>query len=295
MSVRKTERRRKSLSRKGRLVAKFHKALAVTQFDTKFFAVCAAPSGIVALAASKEGSLATSPHILVVDDHHDIRGLLAKYLAKHGHRVSTAADAAAARKLLRAGAIDLVVLDIMMPGEDGLQLCRDLRAAGDLPIILLTAMAEETDRVVGLEMGADDYVTKPFNPRELLARIKAVLRRSQSLPHQSREVAPKIVTFDRWRLDAARRELIGEDGLAVPLSTAEFRLLSAFLRHPGVVLGRDQLLDLTRGREAEVFDRSIDNQVSRLRKKIESDPKNPALITTVWGDGYRFTAEIETS
>jgi two-component system OmpR family response regulator len=175
------------------------------------------------LAVSEEGRLAASPHILVVDDHHDIRGLLAKYLAKHGHRVSTAADAAAARKLLRAGAIDLVVLDIMMPGEDGLQLCRDLRAGGDLPIILLTAMAEETDRVVGLEMGADDYVTKPFNPRELLARIKAVLRRSQSLPHQSREVAPKIVTFDRWRLDAARRELIGEDGLAVPLSSAEFR------------------------------------------------------------------------
>jgi len=237
----------------------------------------------------------TSPHILIVDDSADIREPLAKYLAKSGMRTSTANGGVEMRRLLKTNAIDLVVLDIMMPGEDGLQLCRDLRAGGDLPIILLTAMAEDTDRVVGLEMGADDYVTKPFNPRELLARIKAVLRRSQSLPHQSREVTPQVVSFDRWRLDAARRELIGEDGLAVPLSTAESRLLSAFLRHPGVVLSRDQLLDLTRGREAEVFDRSIDNQVSRLRKKIERDPKKPALITTVWGGGYRFTAELETS
>jgi len=239
--------------------------------------------------------LETSPHILVVDDHHDIRDLLAKYLAKHGHRVSTASDAAAARKILKGGAVDLVVLDIMMPGEDGLQLCRDLRASGGLPIILLTAMAEETDRVVGLEMGADDYVTKPFNPRELLARIKAVLRRSQSLPHQSRETMPGRYRFDRWCLDTARRELIGEDGVAVPLSTAEARLLTAFLRHPGVVLSREQLLDLTQGREAEVFDRSVDNQVSRLRKKIEADPKAPSLITTVWGGGYCFTATPEIS
>ena len=234
-----------------------------------------------------------SAHILVVDDHREIRDLLAKYLARQGFRVSTAEGAAKARKILEASAIDLVVLDIMMPGEDGLSLCRHLREATDLPVIMLTAMAEDTDRVVGLEMGADDYVVKPFNPRELLARIKAVLRRVNSLPpRRGKQANGGTVRFDRWSLDVSRRELVGADGVARPLSTTEFLLLSALLNHPGMVLSRDQLLDLTRGRAANVFDRSIDNQVSRLRKKIEANPKEPALIKTVWGGGYMLTAEV---
>jgi two-component system, OmpR family, response regulator len=237
-----------------------------------------------------------TPHILVVDDHRDIRESLARYLQKHEFRVTTAEDAAAARHSLKASAVDLVVLDIMMPGEDGLALCRHLRENTDLPVILLTAMGEETDRIVGLEMGADDYIGKPFNPRELLARIKAVLRRARSLPVGSaRQLIGRPgerIGFDRWILDVGRRELAGEDGVAISLSTAEFALLSAFVNHPGMVLSRDQLLDLTRGRAAEVFDRSIDNQVSRLRRKIEVDPKNPALIKTVWGGGYAFSPEV---
>lgn len=234
----------------------------------------------------------STPHILVVDDHRDIRELVAKYLTKNGYRVTTAEGGAAMKKALAASKIDLVVLDLMMPGEDGLTLCRDLRAQNDMPVIMLTAMAEEMDRVVGLEMGADDYLTKPFNPRELLARIKAVLRRANSLPQQRGMTADDRLAFDRWILDNSQRELIGEDGVAVPLSTAEFLLLTAFLQHPKMVLSRDQLLDLTRGKTATVFDRSIDNQVSRLRRKIEIDPKNPELIKTVWGGGYIFSAEV---
>ena len=234
-----------------------------------------------------------SPHILVVDDHRDIRDLVAKYLTKHGLRVSTAEGGAAMKRLLKASAVDLVVLDIMMPGEDGLSLCRHLRETTDLPVILLTAMAEETDRVVGLEIGADDYLTKPFNPRELLARIKAVLRRARSLPPQRGTPTSGRLRFGRWTFDPARRELLDAEGTAVPLSTAEFQLLGAFLAHPRRVLSRDQLLDLTQGRAAKVFDRSIDNQVSRLRRKIEADPKKPDLIKTVWGGGYTLAAEVE--
>jgi two-component system, OmpR family, response regulator len=235
------------------------------------------------------------PHILVVDDHREIREPLARYLEKHGLRATQAADAGAARRVLAAGAVDLVVLDIMMPGEDGLSLCRHLRESANIPVILLTAMAEETDRIVGLELGADDYVTKPFNPRELMARIKAVLRRAHSLPPAPNALAADAIRFDRWTLHVARRELEGPDGVAVPLSTGEFNLLSAFLNHPRMVLSRDQLLDLTKGRDAAPFDRSIDNQVSRLRRKIESDPKNPELIRTVWGGGYTFSAEVRPS
>ncbi len=236
-----------------------------------------------------------TPHILVVDDHREIRDLLAKYLAKHGLRVSVADGGAAMKRLLKTSAVDLVVLDIMMPGDDGLVLCRHLRETTDLPVILLTAMAEDTDRIVGLEIGADDYVTKPFNPRELLARIKAVLRRAHSLPAGRETLDGTRIRFDRWTLDVDQRELIDEAGVATPLSTAEFRLLSAFLGHPRMVLSREQLLDLTSGRAAQVFDRSIDNQVSRLRRKIEADPKNPSLIKTVWGGGYRLAAEVRRS
>jgi two-component system OmpR family response regulator len=234
-----------------------------------------------------------APHIAVVDDHRDIRDLVGKYLAQHGYRISVAENAAALRRLLDRSALDLVVLDIMMPGEDGLSLCRHLRGATEIPIILLTAMAEDTDRIVGLEVGADDYLTKPFNPRELLARIKAVLRRVQALPPQRNRPQAQRVRFDRWLLDIGRRELVGRDGVAVALSTSEFRLLVAFLDHAGLVLSRDQLLDLTVGRASDPFDRSIDNQVSRLRKKIEADPKAPALIKTHWGGGYSFVAEVE--
>lgn len=233
------------------------------------------------------------PHILVVDDHRDIRDLIGRYLGKSGFRVTTADSAAQARKALKAAAIDLVVLDIMMPGEDGLSFCRYLRETSDTPVILLTAMAEDTDRVVGLEIGADDYVTKPFNPRELLARIRAVLRRTTAVPKNRDAIESRKLKFDRFVLDVQRRELSAADGVAAPLSTAEFQLLTAFLKRPNMVLNRDQLMDLTSGRTPQIFDRSIDNQVSRLRKKIEVDPKNPELIKTVWGGGYIFTADVE--
>ncbi|WP_423823019.1 response regulator [Salinisphaera sp. SPP-AMP-43] len=236
-----------------------------------------------------------SPHILVVDDHRDIRDSLTRYLDGHGFRVSAAADAAVARRSVRDAALDLVILDIMMPGEDGLSLCRWLRETTAIPVILLTAVAEETDRVIGLEMGADDYVTKPFSPRELLARVRAVLRRAAALPAERDAGDEQTVRFDRWVFHVARQELEDETGLSVALSTGEFRLLRAFVRHPGRVLSREQLLDLTQGRESEVFDRSVDNQVSRLRRKIERDSSAPELIKTVWGGGYRFTAEVATA
>jgi len=234
-----------------------------------------------------------SPHILIVDDEREIREPLAKYLAKNGLRATMAGSAAEARKELHTSAIDLVVLDIMMPGEDGLSLCRHLRESTDIPVILLTAMAEDTDRVVGLEIGADDYVTKPFNPRELLARIRAVLRRAGAAPRPRERAETKRLRFADWVIDMDRRELTGADGVAVPLSTAEFRLLTVFLRRPHIVLSREQLLDLTSGRAAQIFDRSIDNQVSRLRRKIEADPKSPVLVKTVWGGGYVFTADVK--
>ena len=235
----------------------------------------------------------TSPHLLIVDDSADIREPLAKYLAKSGFRVSTANGGGEMRKAMHTSSIDLVVLDIMMPGEDGLSLCRWVRETTDLPVILLTAMTEDTDRVVGLEIGADDYVTKPFNPRELLARIKAVLRRSRSVPKEATEEETARIQFSRWTFDAARRELIGEDGVGIALSTTEYRLLSVFLRRPHIVLSREQLLDLTSGRSLEPFERSIDNQISRLRKKVETDPKNPEIIKTVWGGGYVLACDAD--
>jgi two-component system OmpR family response regulator len=234
-----------------------------------------------------------SPHIAVVDDHSEIRELLVRYLGTHGYRVSEADSAASFRHLLERSAPDLVVLDIMMPDEDGLSLCRDLRANTQLPVIFLTAVSDDTDRIIGLEMGADDYLTKPFNPRELLARIKAVLRRAHSLPPQRTTPQSGRVRFDDKILDMERREITGPDGVSIPLSTTEFRLLGVFISHPGIVLTRDQLLDLTMGRAADVWDRSIDNQVSRLRRKIETDPKTPTLIVTQWGGGYSFSAKVE--
>ncbi|MBI4724967.1 MAG: response regulator, partial [Rhodomicrobium sp.] len=208
----------------------------------------------------------TTHHILVVDDHKEIRDLLAKFLVKHGMRVTTAADSTEARRHLKAGAFDLIVLDIMMPGEDGLSLCRYLSETSSPPIILLTAVAEETDRIIGLEVGADDYVTKPFNPRELLARIRAVLRRAHSMP-PTRDVPPgEKLKFGQFVFDSDRRELVDARNIVTPLSYGEYLLLAAFLHRPNIVLTRDQLLDITRGRAANLFDRSIDNQVSRLRR-----------------------------
>jgi two-component system OmpR family response regulator len=191
--------------------------------------------------------------------------------------------------------IDLVVLDLMLPGEDGLSLCRRLRAESPTPVIMLTAMGEDVDRIVGLEMGADDYLPKPFNPRELLARIKAVLRRATQLAPSATEIQAggRMLSFEGWRLDLARRELKREDGESVPLSSGEFDLLQAFAEHPQRVLNRDQLLDLSRGRAAALYDRSVDIQVMRLRRKIEPDPKDPTLIKTVRSGGYMFTATVK--
>lgn len=234
------------------------------------------------------------PHITIVDDHREIRELVKKYLVLQGYRVSVAENGTALRRLVDTGAPDLIVLDIMMPGDDGLTLCRELRTRSgpSIPIIFLTAKADETDRVIGLELGADDYLVKPFSSRELLARIKAVLRRVNSLPPQRAMRRAGSMRFDRWVFSLGRRELQGEDGIGVPLSTAEFRLLKVFVEHPGLVLSRDQLLDLTVGRESDPFDRSIDNQISRLRRKLETDPKNPTIIQTHRGGGYSFMPEV---
>ncbi|WP_126979264.1 response regulator [Frigidibacter oleivorans] len=234
------------------------------------------------------------PHIAVVDDHREIRDLVAKYLQQQGYRVSTAENGTGLRRIVETGAPDLVVLDIMMPGEDGLTLCRELRSRSgpDIPIIFVTARSDETDRVIGLELGADDYLVKPFSSRELVARIKAVLRRVNSLPPQRAARRSGVVRFDRWVLNLSRRELQGDDGVGIPLSTAEFRLLKVLVDHPGMVLSRDQLLDMTVGREADPFDRSIDNQISRLRRKVERDPKSPTIIQTHRGGGYSFMPEV---
>ncbi|AHE51304.1 Transcriptional regulatory protein OmpR [compost metagenome] len=233
-----------------------------------------------------------SPHILVVDDHSEIRDLLKRFLEQHGMRVSCARDGKEMKRLLDEREFDLLVLDLMMPGEDGLTLCRELRVKSRLPIIMLTAMGEETDRIIGLEMGADDYLAKPFNPRELLARIKAVMRRTQAEIQPVPEALTRDLRFDRWLLDINRRELVDEEGVGMSLSTAEFDLLKVFLERPQRVLSRDQLLDLARGREAVAFDRAIDTLVSRLRRKLERDPKNPELIKTIWGGGYLFAADV---
>ena len=233
------------------------------------------------------------PHILVVEDARDIREPLARFLREHGYRTTTAAEAVAARRAMKSSEIDLVVLDINMPGEDGLSLCRSIRDTSNVPVILLTARGEEVDRIIGLEMGADDYLPQPFSPRELVARIAAVLRRTHALP--PRQLPPEAgrVRFGDWVLDTGQLELIGSDGMATPLSSGEFRMLQALLERPKIALTRNQLLDLTKGKDAELYDRSVDNHISRLRKKLEPDPKNPRYIKTVWGGGYMFAVDPE--
>ena len=234
-----------------------------------------------------------SKHLLIVDDDREIRDLASRFLQKHGYRITTAKDGREMRAALQDWRIDLVVLDLMLPGDDGLKLCRDLRAQSNVPVIMLTAMGEETDRIVGLEMGADDYMAKPFNPRELLARIKAVLRRSSQDPFGAAGSIGGVYLFVGWALDTGRRLLKSPIGDVVELSTGEFDLLLSFVEHPQRVLNRDQLLDFTHGRAADPFERSVDVQVSRLRHKIESDPREPDLIKTVRSGGYIFTASVE--
>jgi two-component system OmpR family response regulator len=232
------------------------------------------------------------PHILVVDDDREIRELLSRFLRKNGMRVSVAADGREMKRLLAEAKVDLVILDRVMPGEDGLSLCRELRSLSRVPIILLTLLGADTDRIVGLGAGADDYVQKPFNPHELLARITAVLRRTNDLPFQNRLQEASVLRFGGWALDRNRRRLESPAKVAVVLTDGEFDLLVAFAEHPQIVLSREQLLDLTRGREAVAFDRSIDMQITRLRRKIETDPEQPSLIRTIRNKGYVFTADV---
>jgi two-component system OmpR family response regulator len=230
-------------------------------------------------------------HVLVVDDDAEIRKLLGEYLQRNGFRVSLANDGREMRRRLEQARPDIVVLDVMLPGDSGLTLCRDLRAGSSLPVIMLTARAEEVDRIVGLEMGADDYLAKPFSPRELLARIKTILRRARGLPLARDDT--RRVRFAGWTLDAAARQLVAPDGVVVPLSGAEFRLLSVFVDHPNRVLDRNQLMDLTVGRDGTPLDRSIDVQVSRLRVRLRDDAREPRIIKTVRSEGYVLAAAVE--
>ena len=235
----------------------------------------------------------TQDHILVVDDDAEIRSLLREYLQKQGYRVTAVADGKALRAAVETSRPDVIVLDLMMPGEDGLSLCRSLRAHSDVPIIMLTARGDETDRIVGLEMGADDYLAKPFNPRELQARIKSVLRRARTVPDNLKRSEAGSYRFAGWTLDVATRNLAAPDRVVVPLGGAEFRLLRIFLDHPNRVLTRDQLIDFMLSRDAAPFDRAIDVQVSRLRHRLREDAKEPAIIKTVRGQGYVFAAHVD--
>jgi two-component system OmpR family response regulator len=236
--------------------------------------------------------------ILVIEDEPDIAEVLQYNLEKEGFDVETARRGDTGFDAVRRDNPDLILLDLMLPGIDGLELTRMLKRdplTSRLPIVMLTARGEEVDRIIGLEMGADDYIAKPFSPRELIARVTAVLRRTQALPPRQKPPGADRIRFGEWMLDTGQRELIGPDGIALPLSSGEFRLLTALLERPKIALTRNQLLDLTKGRDADLFDRSIDNHVSRLRKKIEPDPKNPRYIKTVWGGGYIFAMEPEAA
>ncbi len=238
--------------------------------------------------------MSLSDNILVVDDDLEIRTLLRSYLQGHGYRVSTAAEGGEMWRVLARTRMDLIILDLMLPGDDGLTLCRKLRSEHDVPVIMLTALGDTTDRIVGLEMGADDYLPKPFEPRELLARMKAVLHRTRTLPGAGKAPVSGRMRFAGWELDANARHLISSKGVVVPLSGGEFNLLSVFLSHPNHVLSRDQLLEMTRGREAGPFERSIDMQVGRLRRRLGDDGKDPRIIKTVRNAGYVLSASVET-
>jgi two-component system OmpR family response regulator len=246
-------------------------------------------------SGDREPGMEHVDHILVVDDDREIREMVAQYLHKNGLRATVVADGREMRAVLDTSPVDLIVLDIMMPGDDGLVLCRNLRASKHraIPVLMLTARDDETDRIVGLEMGADDYVIKPFSPRELLARIKAVIRRTRMLPPNLQVTeASRMLSFGQWRLDATARHLLDAEGTIVALSGAEFRLLRVFLDHPQRVLSRDQLLNLTQGRDAELFDRSIDLLVSRLRQRLMDDAREQSYIKTVRSEGYVFSMPV---
>src|SRR5258708_5574951 len=226
------------------------------------------------------------PHLLIVDDDREIRGLLAQYLEKHEFRTTTVADGREMRRVMERSHVDLLVLGLMLPGEDGLSLCRELRSRSQVPIIMLTARGEDIDRIIGLELGADDYLAKPFNPRELLGRIKAVLRRAAHAPRDPDPESVRCFRFGGWRLDTITRTLSEESGRQVALSGAEYRLLAVLLASANRVLSRTQLTELLRGRDADPFDRSIDVRVSRLRQILGDDARSPQIIKTVYGEGY---------
>jgi two-component system OmpR family response regulator len=253
-------------------------------------------TSVATISRYADSAMDQSLHILVVDDDREIRDLLSRFLERQGMRVTAARDAREARRLWPLGRYHLVVLDLMMPGESGLDLARWLRAQEDVPIVMLTAMAEETDRIVGLELGADDYVAKPFNPRELLARIRAVLRRTGGdaggTPH-AKDPEAKDIHFAGWTLEPGRRRLLNPEGVEVPLTGGEYELLQLLVERPNRVLTRDMLMDLLRGRQVGPFDRAIDVAVSRLRRKLEDDGRNPTLIKTVRGGGYVLAAPVE--
>lgn len=232
-------------------------------------------------------------HILVVDDDPDIRAQLSVYLEKNGFHVVTVPDGRSMEEALEKGRVDLVVLDLTLQGEDGLILCRNLRARSSLPVVILSARGEEMDRIIGLEMGADDYLPKPFHPRELLARVKSVLRRVRSQPDPPPVEEESVFRFAGWRLDNISRQLFDPSNKEVVLSGSEFALLRIFLNHPNRVLSREQLLELSNGRNNDPFDRTIDMQVSRLRRRLQDDPRTPALIKTVRSAGYIFTARVD--
>jgi two-component system OmpR family response regulator len=244
---------------------------------------------------NSDAELGKSGHILVIDDQEEICDVVREYLTDEGFHVSTANDGAGLREAIARGPVDLVILDLVLRGEDGLQLARELRNGSDIGIIMLTGRGETVDRIIGLEMGADDYLSKPFHLRELLARVRSVLRRGSTRGGGERGAQPRAqIRFAGWSLDLASRELLSPAGEEVRLTTGEFELLAAFVNHANQVLSRDRLLDLSRHREAGPFDRTIDVQVGRLRRKLEDDPKNPAMIKTVRGGGYIFTPPLES-
>lgn len=234
----------------------------------------------------------TLPRVIVVEDEGDIREPLARYLTRNHFQVTAVGSAEAARRALASGTCDLLLVDIMLPGEDGLSLTRQVLATTDIPVMLVTARTEMVDRLIGLEVGADDYICKPFDARELVARMRTVLRRVRRTTDVADASASQRFTFGEWTLEAQTRSLYRDGEAPRPLTTGEYRLLHALVSHPGRVLSRDQLLDLTAGRDAETFDRSIDNQISRVRRRLEDDPRNPRWIKTVWGAGYMLSAKV---
>lgn len=233
-----------------------------------------------------------SPHVLVVDDDQEIRDLVAKHLKRHGFKVDVASGGAEMKEIMLRSSLDLIVLDRVMPGDDGLTLCRNLRTTSDVPVILLTLLGSETDRIVGLEVGADDYLPKPFNPDELVARIRAVLRRAQSLPTNKSAKIDRVLSFAGWTLDCRARRLTTCEGVVVTLTDGEFELLRALAERPGVILSRDELLDLTSRREPGLFDRGVDMQIMRLRRKLSAHADASDIVKTVRQQGYMFAADV---